>query len=66
MQPITTFDIQQELENIKTLDDFETLLKKYPARLSASLHFNIDGETYQPSGDWSIDPFTGKLDIESR
>lgn len=66
MQPILTFDIQQELENVKTVDDFKKLLRKYPTRLSVSLKFNIDGETYQPSGDWSIDLFTGVLEIERR
>lgn len=66
MTPITTSDIRNELEEVKTVEDFEKLLRKYPTRLSASILFMIDSEIHVPSGDWAIDPFTGKFDTEHR
>ena len=57
MQPISIFNIQQEIENIKTDKDLKNLVANYPTRVHVTLHFQVDGEKYIPSGDYYIDNY---------
>jgi len=64
MQPINTFDIQQELEQkVEGHDDLAIFASKYPTRVLITLNFQIDGKEYKPSGSYFINQ-NGDIEIE--
>ena len=62
MQPIRTCDIQAELNEVSNAEELMLLLKKYPNRILANLHFSIDGKFYQTGQSIYFD--MGEIKVE--
>ena len=50
MIQITRRMLTDELDDAKIPEDIINLIKKYPSRIYASIHFMIDGESYNSHG----------------
>ncbi len=48
--PITEAHIQNEFDEVKSIEDLKAILAKYPTRITMDIESSIDGNTYRAHG----------------
>jgi hypothetical protein len=54
MIPISRYDIEEELDKVKTVEELKILLKKYKYRIETNISFTIDNKSVSTEKEFWI------------